>query len=60
MSLRLDDVNQKENQMLLSMQSLDHRVASLEDLARQNTEVHTHRGETSLYIKLNLKPFELH
>jgi len=59
MSLRLDDVNQKENLMLLSMQSLDHRVASLEDLARQNTEVHTQGLETSLNIKLNLKHFEL-
>ena len=36
MSLRLDDINQKENSVRLSMQTVDYRLAKLEDLVLQS------------------------
>ncbi|XP_053405277.1 transient receptor potential cation channel subfamily M member 3-like isoform X7 [Mercenaria mercenaria] len=39
MTLRMDDVNQKENAVKLSMQTLDYRMSVLEDLAVHNIDV---------------------
>ena len=38
MSLRLDDINQKENSIKLSLQTVDYRLAKLEDLALQTAD----------------------
>ena len=38
MSLRMDDINQKENAMKLSMQTVDFRLAKLEEMALQTSE----------------------
>ncbi len=37
-SLRMDDINQKENAMKLSMQTIDYRLAKLEDIAIKTAE----------------------
>ena len=37
-SLRMDDINQKENAMKLSMQTVDFRLAKLEEAALQTAE----------------------
>lgn len=42
MSLRMDDMNQKENFLRLSMQTIDHRMTMLEELAVQNTDLLGH------------------
>ncbi|XP_052279179.1 transient receptor potential cation channel subfamily M member 3-like isoform X3 [Dreissena polymorpha] len=39
MTLRMDDINQKENFMMLSLQTIDQRMSALEELAVQNVEV---------------------
>ena len=38
MSLRMDDMNQKENAMKLSLQTVDYRLAKLEEVALQTAE----------------------
>ncbi len=38
MSLRMDDINQKENAMKLSMQTVDFRLAKLEEIVLQTAE----------------------
>ena len=38
MSLRMDDINQKENAMKLSMQTVDFRLAKLEEVVLQTAE----------------------
>ena len=38
MSLRLDDINQKENAMKLSLTTIDYRLAKMEEMALQTAE----------------------
>ncbi|KAL4227851.1 Transient receptor putative cation channel subfamily M member 7 [Mactra antiquata] len=41
MTLRMDDMNQKENSVKLSMQTLDYKMSVLEEIAIQNVEALT-------------------
>lgn len=38
MSLRLDDINQKENSIRLSLQTVDYRMMKLEEMSLQMME----------------------
>lgn len=39
MTVRMDDMNQKENAIKLSLQTIDYRMSIVEDLAVQNIDV---------------------
>ena len=39
MSIRLDDMIQKENNIRLTMQSVDYRLAKLEELVLHNMDI---------------------
>lgn len=39
MNLRMDDMNQKENFLRLSLQTIDHRMTMLEEMALQNMDL---------------------
>ena len=53
MSLRLDDINQKENATRLSLQTLDYRMAKLEDLTLQGLDSISNLHQTLLNIQVN-------
>lgn len=46
MTMRMDDINQKENSIKLSLQTMDYRMSKLEDVALQTNDTCQSYGPT--------------
>ena len=60
MSIRLDDMIQKENNIRLTMQSVDYRLAKLEELVLQNIETVSRLQSFTPVQVCTLTPVQIH